>query len=63
MNDTTSTFVIPCLDCGTTVHVIEGIQQPHDCHPPATMQDAIAIAYWNGFDEGGERMITSVNGL
>ena len=42
-------FIHPCLTCGTTVHVVSGQTQPHECHDlPAA--DQPAYAWWQGYD-------------
>jgi hypothetical protein len=51
----TNTFVHPCLDCGTTVHVVAGQEQPHE-HKVLRPGDGspAAFAWWQGFDAARE---------
>lgn len=44
----TDTFVHPCLTCGTTVHVVGGEEQPHECPAFATDESPAAYAWWQG---------------
>ncbi len=50
MTDVSDTFHHPCLVCGSTVEVIGGQEQPHDCQRADTDRELVAHAYWSGFD-------------
>lgn len=43
-------FSRPCLDCGHTVSVINGVEQPHTCEAPEDRRQLVARAYWQGHD-------------
>lgn len=55
----TGDFTRPCLDCAETVHTVDAVEQPHDCHPEVTPTEEsralVARAYWAGFDAGATR--------
>ena len=59
------TFTRPCLDCGTTIHVVDTVEQPHDCQPPLTPTEETralaANAYWTGYDAGVARRPHSIS--
>ena len=53
MSDTTAahdTFFQPCRTCGTTVHFVGGIEQPHEHVQHVDAVAAMTHAYWQGHD-------------
>jgi len=50
--DVIYTFARPCLDCGSTLHVVDGHEVAHVCAPINDRAGAIAKAYWSGYDHG-----------
>jgi hypothetical protein len=51
----TDTFVHPCHDCGETMHVVGGVEQPH-AHKVLTEDDGTpaVFAWWQGYDAAHE---------
>lgn len=43
-------FARPCLHCGTTIHIVDTVEQPHDCEPIHDQAALIAHAWWAGHD-------------
>lgn len=43
-------FIHPCLDCGTTIRVVNGQRQPHECQTFGEQDSQVAYAWWQGYD-------------
>jgi hypothetical protein len=46
------TFAHPCIECGTTVHVVNGQAQPHEHHQFGELDSIAAYAWWQGHAHG-----------
>lgn len=58
-----STFFRPCLDCGGTVEVQQGAEQPHQCATAETERERIAHAFWSGHDRAQVPMRSDLRDL
>lgn len=47
----TDTFTHPCADCGTTVYVNGGFEQPHEHHQLDEGETLAAFAWWQGHNQ------------
>lgn len=64
LGQVSSTFIKPCLDCGTTVQVKDAREQPHEHRVFHKDDSPLAYAWWEGYDAArAPRIITTVEEL
>ena len=51
------TFVCPCIDCGETLHVVGGVQQPHEHRAEWDDGTLAAHAWWAGYEAASARFV------